>query len=146
MKNYFKILALAVLAISACSKETAQVETVTAKDPLILKAHYAQTKSTVTDKGKLGWSETDAISVYTGVLDPKTGKTKWTFVEYTLMDGAGTPEAEFFGSESDANVDKVAVFPSSIAPALSGNSLTVTLPDEYDYVAGDQCPYDCPGN
>ena len=137
MKNYIKVLALAVLAISACSKETAQLDVVTAKDPLVLKAHYAQTKSTVTDAGKLGWSETDSISVYTGIVNPKTGLTAWGFEKYVIQSGVGTADAEFFGAESTAKVDKIAVFPSAVSPALSGTALTVTLPNEYDYLAGE---------
>ena len=135
MKNYLKLLALAAIAITACSKETAQIEVSPSKDPLVLKAHYGQTKSTVTDAGKFGWSETDTISVYTRVVIGN--RPSWGFEKYVLQSGAGTPDAEFFGAESTANVDKVAVLPSSVNPSLSGNALTLTLPEEYDYAAGE---------
>ena len=135
MKNYLKLFALAAIAITACSKEAAQIEVSPAKDPLVLKAHYGQTKSTVTNAGKFGWSETDTISVYTRVVIGN--RPSWGFEKYVLQSGAGTPDAEFFGAESTANVDKVAVLPSSVNPSLSGNALTLTLPDEYDYAAGE---------
>ena len=135
MKTYLKCLALAVLAISACSKEAQKPEVSTPKEPLILKANFAQTRSTVTDEGDFGWSANDAISVYTGIGEGNN--ITWSFVEYTLQSGAGTSDAEFIGADSDANIDKVAVFPSSLAPALNVDALTVTLPAVYMYVEGE---------
>ena len=139
MKTHLKYLAIAVLALAACNKETVQqfekksLSLEKPTDALILKAHYDQpsSKSAISDAGAFTWTDGDEISVWT------RNKNKSLFMTYSLLSGAGTNDAEFGGGLSTSSVSKVAVFPAALAPSLPSNqstSLTITLPNEYDYV------------
>ena len=84
-----------------------------------------QTRSEVTDKGYLTWSEYDLISIFT---------TDGGQVKGELYYGAGTSTATFTYDieSSDVKANGYAVYPHNEGHTLVGDGMTVSMPAVYD--------------
>lgn len=77
------------------------------------------------------WSDNDEIGVFVG---------ENTVSKFSLKNGAGTSKGEFQGEFKDLNgasMEKTAVYPYAIVNDKSGSSVSVTLPEEQLYKAGN---------
>ena len=127
MKRAFYFLMLCgAIAASACkSEQLPESPSVPENDGrTYLTVTVEPTKASVDGSGAFSWTVGDQISVYT---------TAGSFVAFTcdrVEDGRAV-----FSSEGDVTVDKVAVFPAG-SHTLSGNALSVNLPDTYAWEEG----------
>lgn len=132
MKTYKIMGALALstaLSLTSCVEE----KMVNEGQSTILKASIEQPYDTRTqlsgpDGGvyKTLWVENDAIGVFDGG-GPVT--------EFGLIGGAGTSTGEFKGVLFTGDI--VAVYPFSICESISGKTVSVILPQEQSYKAGN---------
>lgn len=77
------------------------------------------------------WSENEEIGVFVDGNDAS---------KFRLKNGAGTSKGEFKGEFKDQNgasMEKTAVYPFAIVKSKSGTSVSVTLPEEQTYKAGN---------
>ena len=77
------------------------------------------------------WSENEEIGVFVDGNDAS---------KFRLKNGAGTSKGEFKGEFKDQNgasMEKTAVYPFAIVKSKSGASVSVTLPEEQTYKAGN---------
>lgn len=134
MKKIFILLAGLAMALVACTKkemkdDSAQTERVSwpsvitvATEPVV----DSETKSVIANNGKFSWF------AGTGETAEKLGiYTNAGFKDYTCTDAdTGT----FGGDLEGATPSTVAVYPAGIY-ALSDKTLTVSMPESYEYVA-----------
>ena len=88
------------------------------------------TNSTVTDAGAFAWSDGDAMSYYNG-----SG-----FSSLSLTAGAGTSDGTFSGTLV-GTFQKVAIVPETLTPSLSGDVLTLNLPETIAWTDGEADNY-----
>ena len=77
------------------------------------------------------WTENDEIGVFVDGNEVS---------KFSLKNGAGTSKGEFKGEFKDMNgasMEKTAVYPFAIVKSKSGASVSVTLPEEQTYRAGN---------
>ena len=127
MKKLLVMFTLA-LVICGCNK---QDDFISSNDADILTAvisDEAVTKTSI-NVNSVTWDANDKISVF--------AVTDGTYYnnEYTLVNGAGTQKADFNGlCEGETKV--AALYPYNSSNAFSTDGITLTLPDEYNYVEG----------
>ena len=138
MKNFFyKVFVLA--AVVACSKEKVAPEKVLTQDPvgengteITIKAYVEEgTKTAYADKKTFSWLANDVIRVQL------SDGTNTSFANFKTADG-GT-SATFSASVTDNfRPSGPAVYPYHLNPAVSGESITVTIPQRFFYNRGNE--------
>ena len=132
MRKSLIILAALSLGLVACNKETENPHSEGSRLVKITATREApvggeQTKTTISDDGAFAWTAADKIKVYTANA---------SFEEMTLEGDGGSATGNFTGTLS-GTISTVAVFPASLNPSLSDNTLTLTLPSEIAWVSGE---------
>lgn len=89
-------------------------------------ASDAGTRTSLFQEQKVYWEEGDQIGLY---FDGSPSAS-----QFVLSEGAGTPNGVFSGGSSGDSM--MAVYPYKIAGSVSGNTLSLTLPDEQAYAEG----------
>lgn len=118
----------------ACANEEPQYEAVSTT--LFARMEEAHTTKTFLSDPVSGiyqnlWSDNDEIGVFVGENE---------ISKFSLKNGAGTSKGEFQGEFKDLNgasMEKTAVYPYAIVNDKSGSSVSVTLPEEQLYKAGN---------
>lgn len=133
MKKSFLYLAAFAALFTACSKE---IEQPTKEEPAkeavqtyTLVAGIPETKTTLSGE-VFSWSEGETIAVADGTTSPKT---------FTVSSDSDERANGVFTYTGDLSEDlRFAVTPASACsvPSASGNNVTITLPTNYTYVAG----------
>ena len=118
----------------ACANEEPQYEAVSTT--LFARMEEAHTTKTFLSDPVSGiyqnlWLDNDEIGVFVGENE---------ISKFSLKNGAGTSKGEFQGEFKDLNgasMEKTAVYPYAIVNDKSGSSVSVTLPEEQLYKAGN---------
>lgn len=130
MKRIYLIGAAALMAVVGCNKEIAEnvqpagnvILTATVEnDDTKLGAEVDKEAKTVS----FSWTKGDAVAVQTAA----------GFSQFTLTGEGGTPNAEFAGDATPLE-GGLAVFPANVAGSFDSGVLTLNLPAEYNYSAG----------
>ncbi len=131
----YKILLASLALMAACTNEEPQYEAVTTT--LFARMEEAPATKTFLSGPASGgvyqnlWSDNDEIGVFVG---------ENTASKFSLKNGAGTSKGEFQGELKVPNgvpMEKTAVYPFAIVNDKSGTAVSVTLPEEQLYKAGN---------
>jgi len=88
----------------------------------------AQSRATFASDASFIWTSGDRIGV------SQTNGSTTSFSTFKLSKGAGTAKATFIGSLSSGyTIGNKLVYPKSAVSSLSGTTLTISLPAEYEY-------------
>ena len=120
MRPAVTILICAALASIACSKEAEESPVCLDLRSITVQASIPATKL-ASDRGKMTWTEGDAIAVY---------NTSGDKFDLSLSEGAGTNSGKFTGSISGTLDTRFAVHPAAFAGSRAG---TVSLPSYVEY-------------
>jgi len=134
-----KLQALSLLALAAvfagCSSDITDEQSATnQKYPEAINATIenaqmdAQSRATFASDASFIWTSGDHIGV------SQTNGSTTSFSTFKLSKGAGTAKATFIGSlNSGYTIGNKLVYPKSAVSSLSGTTLTISLPAEYEY-------------
>lgn len=131
MKHIRFIIALFLLCALGCQRLT---EEDTTTGEFVIHARIADGDETKTSLSALGsdgmyhplWTAGDKITVF---ADGSTASS-----DFGLVSGAGTDQGTFTGASAGSSF--IGFYPSSAIEGLSGNTLTIQIPQEQEYVAG----------
>ncbi|MCQ2254327.1 MAG: hypothetical protein MJZ29_02435 [Bacteroidaceae bacterium] len=138
-----KALSLSMLAalLAGCSSDVAdeQAAVNNQESPEVINATIEQaqidaaSRATFAADASFIWMADDRI----GVSQTNGSTTK--FSTFKLSKGAGTAKGTFIGSISSGyTIGNKLVYPKSLVSSLSGSTLTLNLPAEYDYAYGTE--------
>ena len=86
-------------------------------------------RSNATDEGSFTWATGDEIAVYT---------SNGNWAKGILQTGAGSASATFSITYADGEASAgYAIYPYNDSHSVSGESVTINLPAEYDYSSSD---------
>ena len=92
----------------------------------------ATSRTTVDENGQVLWTEQDRIGVF-GTMGTKNAP-------FDLASGMGKTSGSFKGNLLAGEKAKTAYYPYAEDAALTGNTLTFTLPTEYTYTGNSNAP------
>lgn len=134
--NTLLLSATIFLALAACSKNNEVINEPQNEDKAITETLTlkAETKVTMTDARELAWEDGDKIAVWTGTSD-SSGEFQTCLVDSDLITVS-------LADASYHRFNYAVKYSGSTLPALSSGTLSITLPDEYDYddVSGTKNP------
>lgn len=134
--NTLLLSATIFLALAACSKNNEVINEPQNEDKAITETLtlQAETKVTMTDARELAWEDGDKIAVWTGTSD-SSGEFQTCLVDSDLITVS-------LADASYHRFNYAVKYSGSTLPALSSGTLSITLPDEYDYddVSGTKNP------
>jgi hypothetical protein len=118
-------MATAALTAFSCSQE--EFENSGRKGNITVNATFegagTDTRTTVNDKYKILWQDTDALGLFCSNAESNYSNTK---LEYAS--GAGQTSATFNGSKPSGETAVFSIYPYQQNMSVSGNTLTMTLP------------------
>ncbi len=125
MKKSLFMIAVTSLMFSNCSRVEYADTVGNEMEVTATMENETQQRSSVDDNGYFTWSSGDRINIFTSNGKHVIGKLKY---------GAGTPMATFTYSIFGDNVEATgfATYPYNSGNSISGNTLTVCMPDTYD--------------
>lgn len=126
MRKYvLSLLAMTMILSGSCTQEIDSPIVKKSFEVIAIMEGDDQTRSEVTEKGHLTWSEYDMISIFT---------TDGNQVKGELYHGAGTSTARFtYEIESpDVKANGYAVYPHNEDHSLDGNAMTIAMPAVYE--------------
>lgn len=121
-KIFIALSALLALATACTVEPLPQVKEEAKGKFTIIASTGSETKTEITDKGKVSWQESDAIDIYDGQFN------KFTF-DGLDENGNGI----FKGDLGNAEGMLLAVYPSGIGSEVAGRRLSMVLPGSYEY-------------
>ncbi len=136
----FLLLSLAAITLGSCSTTDTFENLLTTSHPEQIEAvtegvHVIgdnQSRSTMSSDNKFVWTKGDLIGVAT-----TNGSTE-SIVPYKLSSGAGSSTGTFIGSINPKHsLTGKAVYPYNPQTSISGNTLSLFMPTEYDYTEYD---------
>jgi surface protein len=137
MKKIFKLstAAIALIAVTGCSSQDLTDFVTSGADDGLVNAvidSEVASRSNANDLGEFTWAKGDEISVFNDLGN----------LEYELKDGAGSINASFAAKEAaftvaSSNEPKYAFYPYNASHKINGETLTITLPDSYNYSVSD---------
>ena len=128
LRNLMQVACMATAALTAFSCSQEEFENSGRKGNITVNATFegagTDTRTTVNDKYKILWQDTDALGLFCSNAESNYSNTK---LEYAS--GAGQTSATFNGSKPSGETAVFSIYPYQQNMSVSGNTLTMTLPD-----------------
>lgn len=127
LRNLMQVACMATAALTAFSCSQEEFENSGRKGNITVNATFegagTDTRTTVNDKYKILWQDTDALGLFCSNAESNYSNTK---LEYAS--GAGQTSATFNGSKPSGETAVFSIYPYQQNMSVSGNTLTMTLP------------------
>lgn len=127
LRNLMQVACMATAALTAFSCSQEEFENSGRKGNFTVNATFegagTDTRTTVNDKYKILWQDTDALGLFCSNAESNYSNTK---LEYAS--GAGQTSATFNGSKPSGETAVFSIYPYQQNMSVSGNTLTMTLP------------------
>lgn len=127
LRNLMQVACMATAALTAFSCSQEEFENSGWKGNITVNATFegagTDTRTTVNDKYKILWQDTDALGLFCSNAESNYSNTK---LEYAS--GAGQTSATFNGSKPSGETAVFSIYPYQQNMSVSGNTLTMTLP------------------
>ena len=127
LRNLMQVACMATAALTAFSCSQEEFENSGRKGNITVNATFegagTDTRTTVNDKYKILWQDTDALGLFCSNAESNYSNTT---LEYAS--GAGQTSATFNGSKPSGETAVFSIYPYQQNMSVSGNTLTMTLP------------------
>ena len=129
MKKICFYIGIASLAFTGCAKDDVAYDVVNGTTITATFENGASTRLNIADDNTLTWSAGDAFALF----------GEGSSAEFTLQSGAGSATATFTGTAPATILGAAFPYTDANSPALSGETLTMTLPATLDQSVTGKC-------
>lgn len=138
LQKSMQALCMAALALAtfSCSQDELVKEPLTKGNATItasFEGNSGSTRTSVSDQYQVLWSTTDAFGLF--YSEANTTQSKFSYAS-----GAGTTSATFTGGKTTDKTPSCAIFPYQDDMTVSNNTLTMKLPDAFNYITDSNGP------